>query len=380
MLLGRDPKDFDIVTNAWPEHIRKLFRNCHLVGRRFRLAHVRFGREIVEVATFRASESRKGDAERVSVNGRIIRDNVYGTLEEDAWRRDLSINCLYYNIRDFTVLDFAGGMDDLNAGVVRLVGDPELRCREDPVRILRAIRFAAKLGFEIAPSNETALRETTYLLEDISPARLYDEVLKLFLGGHALPTFEALRRYEAFGYLFPQTGAYLEQQTGSCSGKFVKRALENTDLRVSEDKPVTPAFLFAALLWGPIQRLADSHLKEGMSEIQSMEKASIEILSKQSMSVALPRRFSTAAREICTMQPRFAQRVGKRPMRLLTHPRFRAAYDFLLLRAQSGEDVQDLGAWWTDFVNADDASRGSVLHVLKQRSPRRRGRRRKHAV
>lgn len=380
MLLGREPKDFDIVTNAWPEHIRQLFRNCHLVGRRFRLAHVRFGREIVEVATFRASESRNGDAERVSVNGRIVRDNVYGTLEEDAWRRDFSINCLYYNIRNFAVLDFAGGMDDLDAGVVRLIGDPELRWREDPVRILRAIRFAAKLGFEIAPANETALRETTCLLEEISPARLYDEVLKLFLGGHALPTFEALRRYEAFDYLFPQTGAYLEQQTWSGSGEFVKRALENTDSRVAEDKPVTPAFLFAVLLWGPIQRLADRYLEEGMSEVQSIEKASIEVLSKQSMSVALPRRFSTAAREICTMQPRLGQRVGKRPMRLLTHPRFRAAYDFLLLRAQSGEDVQDLGEWWTDFVNADDASRGSALHALKQRSPRRRGRRRKRAV
>lgn len=318
--------------------------------------------------------------ERVSVNGRIVRDNVYGTLEEDAWRRDFSINCLYYNIRNFAVLDFAGGMDDLDAGVVRLIGDPELRWREDPVRILRAIRFAAKLGFEIAPANETALRETTCLLEEISPARLYDEVLKLFLGGHALPTFEALRRYEAFDYLFPQTGAYLEQQTWSGSGEFVKRALENTDSRVAEDKPVTPAFLFAALLWGPIQRLADRYLKEGMSEVQSIEKASIEVLSKQSMSVALPRRFSTAAREICTMQPRLVQRVGKRPMRLLTHPRFRAAYDFLLLRAQSGEDVQDLGEWWTDFVNADDASRRSALHALKQRSPRRRGRRRKRAV
>ena len=380
MLLGREPKDFDIVTNAWPEHIRQLFRNCHLVGRRFRLAHVRFGREIVEVATFRASESRNGDAERVSVNGRIVRDNVYGTLEEDAWRRDFSINCLYYNIRNFAVLDFAGGMDDLDAGVVRLIGDPELRWREDPVRILRAIRFAAKLGFEIAPANETALRETTCLLEEISPARLYDEVLKLFLGGYALPTFEALRRYDAFDYLFPQTGAYLEQQTWSGSGEFVKRALENTDSRVAEDKPVTPAFLFAVLLWGPIQRLADRYLEEGMSEVQSIEKASIEVLSKQSMSVALPRRFSTAAREICTMQPRLGQRVGKRPMRLLTHPRFRAAYDFLLLRAQSGEGVQDLGEWWTDFVNADDASRGSALHALKQRSPRRRGRRRKRAV
>lgn len=390
MLLGREPKDFDVATNARPEEIKELFRSCHLIGRRFRLAHVRFGREIIEVATFRAlpatgeEEEAETSSEDLHIeNGRIMRDNIYGTLEEDAWRRDFTINSLYYNIADFSVVDYAGGLDDLKAGWIRLIGDPVQRYREDPVRMLRAVRFAAKLGFRIHPDTETPLFELGHLLDDIPPARLFEEVLKLFLGGCAVETFESLRHYRLFQHLFPLTEEDLAQEHEGFPAELVVRALANTDERIAAGKPVTPAFLFAALLWGPMRRTIEEIRTESMTDFEAIQEAGGVVVSRQAQRIALPKRYTLPMREIWAMQPRLTQISGKRPLSLLTHPRFRAAYDFLLLRGEAGEGVQELCEWWTAFqeVNADRRqvilSTGSA--VAGEPRKRRRRRRKKPA-
>jgi poly(A) polymerase len=266
LLLGREPKDFDVGTDATPEEIRNLFRSCRLIGRRFRLAHVRFGREVIEVATFRArhdEQSGEGSDSAHSEEGRILRDNVFGSLEEDAWRRDFTVNALYYDIKNFSVVDYVGGLDDLKAGTLKLIGDPEQRYREDPVRMLRAVRFAAKLGFRIHPDTEEPMHDLGQLLEDIPSARLFEEVLKLFLGGCALTTFELLRHYDLFRYLFPMTDEALSHEEEGFPITFVARALENTDNRLAENKPVTPAFLYAALLWEPVRLRTQELIEQG---------------------------------------------------------------------------------------------------------------------
>ena len=414
LLLGREPKDFDVATNAHPEQVEHLFRNCRLIGRRFRLAHVRFGREIVEVATFRGGrvDSEASDTQESigvaggrtpgatdqSDSGRIVRDNVYGTtLEEDALRRDFTVNALFYDSGDGSVIDYTGGLADLRLGFMRLVGNPQLRYREDPVRMLRAVRFAAKLGFRIHPDSEAPLFDLGYLLEDIPSARLFEEVLKLFMGGCAVQTFELMRHYQLFRHLFPQTEASLEHP-GPHIG-LLTQALTNTDVRIAEDKPVTPAFLFAALLWGPMRLLveqlrgADSDvqgraLAKGTTsvaggrtpgatgEIQAMEAAADMVISRQIRRVAVPKRFTVPMREIWAMQPRFAQRSGKRPLRLLAHPRFRAAYDFLLLRNAAGEPLQELCDWWTELQTAQGPAQETMTSRTKAPAPRKRRRRR----
>jgi poly(A) polymerase len=381
MMLGREPKDFDVTTDARPEEIRQLFRNCRLIGRRFRLAHVHFGRDIIEVATFRALQADDDAEGRVIENGRIIRDNVYGTIEEDAWRRDFTVNALYYNFADFSVVDYVGGADDLRAGVLRLIGDPEVRYHEDPVRMLRAARFAAKLGFRIHPDTEAPLPRLGPLLRGISPARLYEEVLKLFLGGTALQTLETLRRYGLFEHLFPETERCLSEERQGQSLALLNQALLNTDARVAEGKPVTPAFLYAALLWGPVHARALQLQAEGVSELMSLQQAAREIFSDQSQHAILPRRFATQMREIWQLQPRLQRGSGKRAARLLEHPRFRAAYDFLLLRAQAGEEVREMAEWWTRFQEADAGQREEVLANRpaqgQEQPPRRRRRKRR---
>ncbi|MDX1252848.1 MAG: polynucleotide adenylyltransferase PcnB [Gammaproteobacteria bacterium] len=385
MLLGREPKDFDVATNARPEEIKELFRSCHLIGRRFRLAHVRFGRDIIEVATFRAlpvpgEEESEIPGEDLHIeNGRIMRDNIYGTVEEDAWRRDFTINSLYYNIADFSVVDYAGGLEDLQAGWIRLIGDPVQRYREDPVRMLRAVRFAAKLGFRIHPDTEAPLLELGHLLDDIPPARLFEEVLKLFLGGCAVETFELLRHYRLFEHLFPLTEEDLSQEHEGFPVELVVRALANTDERIAADKPVTPAFLFAALLWGPMRRTIEEIRTESMTDFEAIQEAGGIVVSRQAQRVALPKRYTLPMREIWAMQPRLTQISGKRPLGLLAHPRFRAAYDFLLLRGEAGEDVQELCEWWTAFqeVNADQRQvmlRTSVAGAGATKKRRRRRR------
>jgi poly(A) polymerase len=373
LLLGREPKDFDVVTDARPEQIKDLFRNCRLIGRRFRLAHVRFGREIIEVATFRANAGEVAEGEHLNADGRLVRDNVYGTMEEDAWRRDFSVNGLYYDIRDFSLVDITGGMPDLETGILRVLGDPVQRYREDPVRMLRAVRFAAKLGFRIHPDSEAPIGELAHLLADVPPARLFEEVLKLFQGGAALQTFELLRHYGLFGQLFPDTEACLAQEEEGFPRLLVARAMANTDLRIAEGKPVTPGFLFAALLWEPMRRAADQLRPDSPSEIVAFEQASAQTFSRQAQRVSIPRRFSYMAQDIWTMQPRLVARRGRRAEQLLGNPRFRAAYDFLLLRAECGEDVETHARWWTEFQEADENQRKSMV----DKGPRSRRRRRR---
>jgi poly(A) polymerase len=379
LLLGREPKDFDVATDAHPEDVRRVFRNCRLIGRRFRLAHVHFGGEIIEVATFRGgepTEGDEGDGERHLENGMIVRDNLYGTLEEDARRRDFTVNALYYSIADFSVIDFAGGMEDLRAGRLRLIGDdPERRYREDPVRMLRAVRFAAKLGFAIDPECEEPLLTQGELLQGVPAARLFEEVLKLFHGGTGLSAFEKLRHYGLFGRLFSDTEECLAHEDQAFPITFVSRGLENTDRRILEGQPVTPAFLFAVLLWEPVRRRYEDLLDEGRSPAEAMFMAGGEIASRQQDSVTIPKRFGLPMREIWDLQPRLEERQGKRPYRLVTHPRFRAAYDFLVLRAGAGEADPELAAWWTRFQEANAEERSGMTGASKRRRPRRRRRR-----
>jgi len=380
MLLGREPKDFDVATNALPDEVKKLFRNCLLIGRRFRLAHVRFENEIIEVATFRAQGNGENEEDARTETGRILRDNVYGTLEEDARRRDFTVNALYYNITDFSVVDYAGGMADLQAGMLRLIGEPEQRYREDPVRMLRAVRFAAKLGFRIHPESEAPIFQLVHLLEDIPSARLFDEILKLFLGGCALQSFELLRHYGLFAHLFPQTEACLAKEQEGFPMTFLVRALRNTDSRIAEGKPVTPAFLYAALLWEPLRQVMEASEEQGMGEVQALQEAAQNVESRQLAHTLLPKRFAVPMREIWALQPRLKRITGLRPIKLVEHPRFRAAYDFMLLRAESGEDLGELTQWWTEFQCLDENERlkrvrsGAAVKGGRQRKRRSKGR------
>jgi len=375
LLLGREPKDFDVATDATPEQVRKVFRNCRLIGRRFRLAHVHFGREIVEVATFRGGgQNEDADGEHRIHKGMIVRDNCYGSREEDALRRDFSVNGLYYNIADFSVIDYAGGLDDLRAGRLRLIGDdPEQRYREDPVRMLRAVRFACKLGFNIDPSCERPLFELGHLLRDIPPARLFEEVLKLFQTGVGLCAFEKLRHYRLFTQLFPATDALLDHEDHNFSITFVSRGLENTDRRIREEQPVTPAFLFAVLLWEPVRRRFAQLLAGDMSVNEAMLLAAGDACACQRSLVAIPKRLVLPMRQIWSLQPRLERREGKRAHRLLAHPRFRAAYDFLLLRAEAGEVDLALADWWTCFQAANSRTQAEMTAgTTKGRRHRRR--------
>lgn len=393
LLLGLRPKDFDIATNALPDEVRSIFRNCRLIGRRFRLAHVYFGRDVVEVATFRAAhadeederdedEWRAAEAQRERVldaRGRILRDNVYGTVEEDVWRRDFTANALYYNIEDFSVWDFVGGVRDVAARQLRLIGDPVTRYHEDPVRMLRAVRFAAKLEFSIDPETEQPLRELGYLLTHVPPARLFDELMKLFLGGFGTRALTLLRKYDLLGQLFPATAASLQRDPHGASARLMARGVQSTDARVAADKPVTPTFLFAVLLFAPILERArmvapepDSHTLFGACE---------DVIREQQTRVSIPRRFTLPMREMFTLQPRFLRREGRKALVLLHHPRFRAAYDLLLLRAEAGLEDPEVAQWWTDVQTMPAAERDALVKsappagTTGTRRPRRRGRR-----
>jgi poly(A) polymerase len=346
ILLGREPKDFDVVTDAKPEQIRELFRNCRLIGRRFRLAHVRFGDEIIEVSTFRAPHHVSDEGAGRVEDGRIIRDNVYGDIDDDVWRRDFTVNALFYNIKDFSVVDYVGGVKDLKDGQLKLIGDPSQRYIEDPVRMLRAVRFAAKLGLRIHPEAEKPISQHAELLKDIPPARLFEEMLKLFMGACALQTFEMLRHYNLFQYLFPQTDALLDTHEKDYPHTFIMQALKNTDQRLSQGNSVAPGFLLAAFLWEPMRVLADEHIGYGLSEMEAVQLAGDTVISKQISSLSMPRRFTHMARDIWALQVRL-KRTGKRSFRVLMHPKFRAAYDFLLLRAEAGEPLQELVDYWT---------------------------------
>jgi poly(A) polymerase len=380
LLLGREPKDFDIATDATPEDVRRLFRNCRLIGRRFRLAHVFFGRDIVEVATFRASEDAfegngdgDGDGEEDTSllkdeGGRILRDNRYGTIDDDIWRRDFTANSLYYNIADFSIWDYCGGVEDIRAGVLRLIGEPEARYREDPVRLLRAARFAAKLGFRLDPATEAPVRALAPTLEAVPPARLFDEVLKLFLGGHSLPSYELLRRYGLFGQLFPEVNELLDSEAGEPYRALLLAALQNTDQRVADDEPVTPVFLFSVLLWGPVRQRAARLEEQGEMPLQALLLAADEVVDGQQRYVAIPRRITAPMKEMMVMQLRLQKTRGRRVLGLIGQARFRAAYDFLCLRALAGDADPALAEFWTDLQAMDAPAREAAVDPGGRRS------------
>ena len=379
LLLGREPKDFDVVTNADPEQVKRVFRNCRIIGRRFRLVHVHFGQEVIEVATFRGAGVAQNDEQVLSKEGRLLRDNVYGTIEEDVWRRDFTVNALYYNIRDFSVVDYTGGMDDHKAAVLRLIGDPETRFREDPVRMLRAVRFAVKLGFHLHPDCEKSLHLVAPLLAGIPSARLYDEALKLFLSGYALQTFEMLRHYGLFQVLFPATEYSLSVEEQGFPRLLLIKALQNSDNRIAEGKTVTAYFLFSAFLWDAVLMRSQQKQEKGIPEFLAYQEAANEVIAMQVKSTALPRHIVLAMREVWSLQPKFNACVGAKPGRLIHHPRFRAAFDFLLLRAQTGGADMELAKWWETYQNANETEQRKMTAPQRNttKSPRKRTYRKK---
>nr|WP_245849894.1 polynucleotide adenylyltransferase PcnB [Oceanimonas doudoroffii] len=375
LLLGRQPKDFDVATNATPEQVKGLFSNCRLVGRRFRLAHVLFGRDVIEVATFRGHHHSVNTSKHISARskeGMLLRDNVYGTIEEDAERRDFTVNALYYNIADFTVHGFAGGLADLEARRLELIGDPQTRYREDPVRMLRAVRFSAKLGLSISPRTEAPIKELAPLLTDIPPARLFEETLKLLLAGQGVETYRQLQHYGLFAPLFPEAAEVMGRGNNRY-GRFIELALANTDERIAQDQRVTPAFLYAALLWGPVETRTQEFVNEGgLGYHDAFMLAADDVIGRQVKSVAIPRRFSTVVRDIWQLQDRLTKRAGKRPFRLLEHPKFRAGYDFLLLRAELDPRLKELAEWWTEFQQANPVERHPAERHSAERQPQSR--------
>lgn len=377
ILLGGKPKDFDIATNATPEEVHDLFRNSRLIGRRFRIVHVLFGREVIEVTTFRGNaaeaeeDSDEDDDRRTSEHGLLLRDNVYGNQEEDALRRDFTVNALYYCIRDFTVVDFANGIEDLNNRQMRLIGDPETRYREDPVRMLRAVRFAAKLGFDIEPETEAPIRQLAPLLTHIPPARLFEEVLKLFSAGYGEATYNLLSEYNLLAPLFPET---VQAINNGQSDELVRKALRNTDARIAQGKSVTPYFLFAAMLWPALQAEWRKRQDNGEPIQPALHQAIAKIIGRQVQATSIPKRFSGPMKEIWELQMRLPRRQGKRAFVTMSHPRFRAAYDFLLVREESGEIEPGLGEWWTEFQELDERGQERMLTQLGSDGPKKRRR------
>ncbi len=391
LLLGIEPKDFDIATNAHPEQVRELFRNCRLIGRRFHLAHVRYGQDIIEVATFRAAHTPIDDDNSVDEgghrvlddHGRILRDNLYGSIEEDVWRRDFTANALYYNIADFSVWDYMGGVADTRSRVLKLIGDPETRYHEDAVRMLRAIRFAAKLDFTIDRASAEPISRLAHMLDSIPAARLFDEVCKLFLAGFAMRAFDLLVHYGLLEHLLPSAARALAQQSSSNAVRLLRMGLESTDKRVQQDKPVTPTFLFAVLLWPAIKASYDSQVGAALNETQAWFMACEQVIAQQQRRVAVPKRFTVPMTELIALQPRFDKRDGRRALRLLEHPRFRAAYDFMLLRAAVGEADPELGEWWTHIQTVSPEERIKLVEQSTSAAapnasaaPKRRRRRR----
>ena len=381
LLLGLRPKDFDIATDAHPEEIRSLFRNSRLIGRRFRLAHIRFGRDVVEVATFRAGGNGAEDDQARTDSGRILRDNVYGSIDEDIWRRDFTVNALYYSIADYSVWDYTGGIGDIRTRTLRLIDDPWTRYREDPVRMLRAVRFAAKLDFTIAPDTAAPIRDLGHLLADVPAARLFDETLKLFQTGHAVKSFDTLVEYDLLRYLFPSAALLIAGDDGESVTNFIRQGLANTDQRLAGDQSVTPMFLYAVFLWPGIRHLSEKlRQDQNVRDFEAMNEAMFRVVSEQTARTSLPKRFSAPMKEMLALQRRFESRHGVRAASLLEHKRFRAAYDFLVLRSRCGEVDPELADWWTKVQEADEAVRQEAFEIgqggrkKRRRRPRRRAR------
>lgn len=367
LLLDFKPKDFDVATNAEPEDVRNVFRRSRIIGKRFRLVHVLWGRETIEVSTFRGHHHNEGDAS-VNDTGRILRDNIFGSMEEDAARRDFTANALYYNPVTQEVLDFHNGVADVKARLLRMIGDPTKRYQEDPVRMLRAVRLSAKLGLKIDKATQKPIAELADLLHDVPPSRLFDEMLKLFLSGHAIESINILRAQHLHHGLLPLLDVVLEQPLGE---KFVMLALKNTDDRIMQGKSSNPSFLFATLLWHEVLKAWQENQKHAPL-FPALYQAMDEVIQIQAKKLAIHNRFVSGMKEIWAMQPRFEQRSGKRPFALLTHPRYRAAYDFMLLRCESGEIASELGEWWTTFAHANSEQRTAML--LPNTAPRKRRR------
>jgi poly(A) polymerase len=361
LLLDKEPKDFDIATSATPEQVRHEFRNCRIIGRRFKLAHVYFKDEIIEVATFRSNHEKQTDA-HVSDHGMVLRDNVYGNLEDDSWRRDFTINALYYDLIRDTIIDHTGGLEDIEHNTLRIIGDASQRYREDPVRMLRAMRFAAKLDFDFDPDTQAPFPELKTLLENVSSARLFEETLKLFFTGHAQATFEVLNQYGFFDLLLPQTAKALEKSPEFA--EMLKQALINTDERIYQGKSINPAFLLAVLLWGPFQNELKLQKREEKKSFIAQQNAMNKVLAEQQNSIAIPRRFSQMIREIWELQYRLPKRYGKRAKLSFENKRFRAAYDFLLLRAIPEPQWQELADWWTEYQEVPHEKREEMVAAL----------------
>lgn len=362
LLLGVQPKDFDIATNATPDQVKRLFRRAFIIGKRFQIVHVMFGSDLIEVTTFRGTSMDDSPKDEF---GRVLRDNTFGEQHEDATRRDFTINAMYYDPADQTVLDYHGGMADIRKKTLRIIGQPEARYREDPVRMLRVVRFAAKLGFEIAPSSREPIAVMATLIDNVPTARVFDEMLKLLTSGHALACLKQLRQEGLHHGLLPLLDVVLEQPLGA---KFVTLALNNTDERVKQGKTVSPGFLFAALLWHQVLEKWQAYQASGEYPIPALHLAADEVLQTQTESLALQRRIGSDMRDIWAMQPRFERRVGKSPYKLIEHPRFRAGLDFLVLRAASGEIEQELADWWSNFFAGDFADREALLATKPQRT------------
>ena len=385
LVLGIGPKDFDVATNATPDQVQKLFRKARLIGRRFQIVHVTFfGKghpEIIEVSTFRALLDNAGD--HVAESGRILRDNVWGSQGEDAARRDFSINAMYYDPSSETVLDYHGGMADIQKKTLRMIGDPAKRYREDPIRMLRAIRFAAKTEFTLEAATRAPIAKLSTLLQDVPSARLFDEILKLLMSGYSWAAIQGLRDAGLHHGLLPLLDHILDTSEDSKeANQFVKLALANTDQRIQAGKSVSAGFLFATLLWPDLLKNWNANLAKGMANIPALQDAMDDTIATQSSGMTIQRRFESDMREIWSMQPRFEKRVGRYPYRLIESPRFRAGYDFLLLRCATGEKEAALGHWWTDFIAADPAGQDALMASAKNdtgnsASPAKRRRRRK---
>ena len=382
LLLGKKPKDFDVTTNATPDQVRKLFRNCRLVGRRFRLAHVMFGPEIIEVATFRGHhEDQPADrtTSQRGQNGMLLRDNIFGSIEDDAQRRDFTINSLYYSVADFSVRDYVGGMQDLEEGTIRLIGNPETRYREDPVRMLRAVRFAAKLHMRISPETAEPIARLATLINDVPPARLFEESLKLLQAGNGLDTYQLLREYSLFQPLFPTITRYFTEKGDSSMERIINLVLKNTDTRIQNDMRVNPAFLFAAMLWYPQLETAQKIAQEsGLTYHDAFALAMNDVLDEACRTLAIPKRITTLVRDIWQLQLRMSRRQGKRAWKLMEHPKFRAAYDLLALRAEveGNHELQKLVQWWGEFQVAAPPAQKGMLDVLDDEPDTRRRHRR----
>jgi poly(A) polymerase len=371
LLLDRQPKDFDVATNATPEEVKRVFRRARIIGRRFRLVHVMFGEETVEVSTFRrAIEAEEAETDE---HGRILRDNEFGDQEQDAARRDFTANALFYDPSTQEIFDYHNGYADIRANTLRMIGDPEVRYREDPVRMLRAVRLSAKLGMKLDTATAAPIAKMKELLSNVPEARLFDEMLKLLLSGHAMPCIKKLRAMDLHHGMLPMLDVILEQPMGE---KFVMLALQNTDQRIAEEKATSPAFLFAALLWHEVLAAWKTRQEAGDKPIGAMHTAMDDVLERQRAQLAIPRRYDTVMKELWLLQPRFEQRGGQRPLRLLALPRFRAAYDFLLLRCQSGEVEPGLATWWEEFQHAGDEHRAEML-LPDTGGPKKRRRRSK---